>query len=529
MMRRTSFNELSERTLQAVEQVEEQLRLLLPRNSFRTLLDPLVQWLPASHSEVPLEELMKRFINRAQLTGPCHASLLHGGLCSLLYAVCATMAYDHTIEESAEQLVTAGMEAWRQWIADTQRDVEQLLNSCPADNSSPCLGPSLAAVAALLVQFYSIWLLAAFCFPNFIAQTIGVHPAMSINQPLSVAVLDQVIDEMGISGHQLQLMHDVMQIYDELQVPINRQKSAIAARMSKLLAERQEGRQAAAETPALLGPTSGLSEQCVAAAAGWAVPCLRAAWVNGSGGGEAAAAAAGTAISNTCRTASATNPTGLGAAHWQPSPAGSPLAPFLSDGVHGELLSLAAKIMRIEVQCQFMDLCCSHVAAGVLTWGQLGRFFVSMQPQQPSLTYLTRRLSVRAAQHCLSPWLGNVPTAPGPRARWSPPPPPPPPASGAAAAAAATAPDVETGAGVVGTAEVAVDLDAENAAAVARALVQAGLLEEWEECRGGSRLREIATAASGGGGARLEAAQADQEWTENFYEEQQQAAAAAQR
>ena len=558
MMKRTSSGDIrAEGILQGVEQVEEKLRSLLQHDSPQVLLEPLVRWIPEHQSQVPSEELLKRFMNRTRLSGPSHSCLLDGSLCSFLYAVCIILAFDHSVKENTKQLVDAGPEAWRQWIADTRQDIQQLLLSCPADSSNPHHGPVLAAITSLLVHFYSVWLVGPLCHPKFVAETIVSHPEMSIRRPLSFALLDQVIDDMAISGQQMSSIHEISQVYEELMVPLSRQKSAIAARMSQLLAGRQDdqrevqqllargspadpveaaaaarmsqllaGRQddqqavqqllargspadpvqaaAAARMSQLLanrqddqqavqqplargspadpveaaaaahmlqllanrqgeqlavqqllaGPGAftcghGSSADSAAAAAGVGpaeTEAGRAAAAadhssssstgsvlgeyvcQSAGQGEATAQAAAVAAA-----AAAFSGQGSSTAQQQQSAAGGAPGPLLKDGVYHELLSLAAKLPGLEAQCHFMDLCCGHVLAGVLTWSQLAHFFVSMQPQQPALVYLTRRLSVTAAQHYMSPWLGHVPLVAMPAAKWSPPPPPPPTAPAAVA------------------------------------------------------------------------------------------------
>ena len=186
MMKRTSSGDTrTQSMLQGVEQVEEKLRSLLQHRSPEALLEPVARWIPDYQSQVTSEELLTRLLNQSRLNGPSHSCLLDGSLCSLLYAVCIILAYDHSVKKNTEQLADAGPEAWRQWIADTRQDIQQLLQSCPADSSNPYPGPVLAAVASLLVHFYSIWLTGQLCHPQFVAETIVTHPEMSIRRPLS--------------------------------------------------------------------------------------------------------------------------------------------------------------------------------------------------------------------------------------------------------------------------------------------------------------------------------------------------------
>ena len=500
----------------ALEQVEARLRVLVPHQSPQLLLEPLAQWLPSNVSADISETLLKRYLKRSLVGGISHQSLLDGGLCSFLHATFILMLYDTTIQERTVQLVNAGPDAWKQWIADTRHDIEQLMASLVEPDGSKS-SSALSAIAALLLHFHSMWCVGPLLHPQFLASTIGYHPEMGLAKPLATAQLDMVVEDLALSEEQLTKTYEIGQIYQALAAPLESQKAAIKARMAKLLAAGlgsqfpggpQPAEPAASSWPAAAAAAASLAPAAAtAAAAASSGPAAAIAAAAAASLGPAAATAAAAASSwpaaaslgpaaatsaagssrpaataaaeewpaaaATAARAGSTSPPTVAArtpsAWWSEGPAAveqaaagssyqdttdsssagdssaggfssgsslqvhiraamaaaatavaavaaarveptssapkaeSPLAPtkepLLPANDYYELLELANQLPGIEGQLFFMDLCCSHVMAGVLSWGQLAHYFVASHPYQPHIMFMGRLLYKRAAQH----------------------------------------------------------------------------------------------------------------------------------
>jgi hypothetical protein len=433
LMKHKTYQGTSDRVhslLTSLEQVEARLRLLVPHHSSQLLLEPLAQWMPTIVSADSSETLLLSYLNRARVSGVSHTSLLDGSLCSFLRTISLLMLYDSTIQERTEQLVTAGSDAYVQWIKETREDIEQLMSSPLNPDGSPTPAV-LAAIAAVLLHVHSMSYVPPLLYPQFLASTVGRHPQLGIDKPCATAHLEIVVAKLELSEEQLKKIYEVGQVYQALADPLVNQKSATHARMAELLAAEQGNQPAAV-------PASNMG---VAAAAGTSPS--PAATATGGGGGAAtgttplssaaagsvdvgssallgdvvkagscsqgAASPEGSLASPSSEDHAGAGGAGATAAARERSSDSSPPAtepsstpahvPLLADGVYYELLALADQVPAVEGQLFFLDLICSHVLAGVLSWWQLAQYFVASHPYQPHVFFMGRLLFKRALDH----------------------------------------------------------------------------------------------------------------------------------
>ena len=449
LMKQSIFREGSDeraslRAVTALGQVEARLRVLVTQQSPQLLLEPLAPWIPSIVSAESSETLLKRYLNRSLVKGKSHLSLLDGRLCSFLHTTLLLMLYDSTIQERTVQLVAAGPDAWQQWIADTRHDIEQLMASAVEPDGSKS-SSVLAAIAALILHFNSMWCVTPLLHPLFLARSLSYHAEMGYAKPFAIAQLDMVIDELALSEKQLGKAYEIGQIYQALAAPLHSQQTAIKARMAELLAaglgSQSPGGPQTGEPAAVPGATRAWP--AAAAAAGSKSPTAVAAGTPSPWWDDvpvpveveqaAAVAAAGSSDQHTTESASAWGlpsgsslqvhlqaaataaaapanaaiPAATAAARVNPSSsipkAEGPLhpsnEPLLEASAYHELLALADQLPGLEGQLHWLDVSCGLVMAGLLSWWQMALWFVASKPYQPQVIFCARMMFKRACEH----------------------------------------------------------------------------------------------------------------------------------
>ena len=257
------------------------------------------------------------------------------------------------------------------------------------------------------------WLLFGLCIAvglyiiepsvQFFQGLLSQEPGNPLSQTLGTARIEQITDKLSLSGEQLQQMLVGVQLFSDLQKPLDKQEADLLTSIHQLLqlpgGQPQQAVKggfslvdALCRAPA---PSSSTSTATAISSGTEASGGTTTALEAGSGVTAAAAAtAAATAAGRASKSAASANPPVLTATA-DPSAQFMLSASLIQD--HQELKPLLDQLQKVQCKLLWLDVCAGFFVAGFLTWEQHARYLVESWPNPGSIIPFAKNLAMRSS------------------------------------------------------------------------------------------------------------------------------------